>query len=135
VSMVPNLLPILVVLGVMGATGIRIDFFTMLTGSVAIGLAVDDTIHFLHNFYREFDVTGDAREAVRRTLETTGQALLTTSVVLSIGFGVFMLASMPTLQLFGMITVMAILLAFTADIVVAPALVTLVTRHRQRRAA
>ncbi len=132
VSMVPNLMPIIVVLGLMGWTGIRIDIFTMLTGSVAIGLAVDDTIHFLHNFYREFDRTGDARGSVRRTLETTGQALLTTSIVLSLGFGTFLLASMPTLQLFGAVTALAIILAFLADILVAPALVTLATRHRRR---
>ncbi len=132
VSMVPNLMPIIVVLGLMGGLGIRIDIFTMLTGSVAIGLAVDDTIHFLHNFYREFERSGDARTSVRRTLETTGQALFTTSVVLSLGFGVFLLASMPTLRIFGAVTALAIVLAFLADIIVAPALVTLATRHRQR---
>ena len=96
-SMVPNLAPILMVVGVMGWLDIPFDVFTVMTGSVAIGLAVDDTIHFLHGFYREFERTGDTRGSVRRTLETTGEALLTTSVVLAIGFSVFLFATMPSL--------------------------------------
>ena len=130
-SMVPNLAPFALVLGWMGWFGIKIDTFTMLTGSVAIGLAVDDTIHVFHNFYREFEQTGDTRASVRRTLETTGQALLTTSIVLSLGFSVFLLATMPSLRIFGGVTAAAIVLAFLADILIAPALLTLATRNRQ----
>ena len=51
-SMIPNLAPILLMLGVIGATNIPMDLFTMMVGSIAIGLAVDDTIHFMHNFRR-----------------------------------------------------------------------------------
>ena len=130
-SMVPNLAPFALVLGLMGWMGIKLDSFTMLTGSVAIGLAVDDTIHFFHSFYREFGETGDTRQSVRNTLLTTGEALLTTSIVLSLGFGVFLFATMPTLRIFGGITALAIVLAFIADVLVAPALVTLATRNRQ----
>jgi predicted RND superfamily exporter protein len=131
-SMVPNLSPIVVVVGLMGWLDVPFDVFTILSGSVAIGLAVDDTIHFLHGFYREFERTGDTRASIARTLETTGEALLTTTVVLSIGFSVFVFATMPTLQTFGIITTLAIALAFVADVLVAPALVTVATRHRQR---
>jgi predicted RND superfamily exporter protein len=129
-SMVPNLAPIIIVIGLMGWLRVPFDVFTMMTGSVAIGLAVDDTIHFLHSFYREFERTRNTRASVRHTLETTGQALLTTSIVLGVGFGVFLFASMPSLVTFGLATTLAIVLAFLADIVVAPALVTLATRHR-----
>ena len=131
-SMVPNLAPMIVVMGLMGAFDVPFDVFTIMTGSVAIGLAVDDTIHFLHGFYREFERTGDTRGSIARTLETTGEALLTTSLVLAIGFSVFLFATMPTLQTFGLITTLAILLAFLADILVAPALVTVATRHRTK---
>jgi uncharacterized protein len=131
-SMVPNLAPIIGVMGLMGWFDIPFDVFTIMTGSVAIGLAVDDTIHFLHGFYREFERTGDTRASIAHTLETTGEALLTTSIVLSIGFSVFMFATMPNLQTFGLITTLAIIFAFVADILIAPALVTIATRHRQR---
>lgn len=129
-SMVPNLAPIVIVVGIMGWFDIRFDVFTIMTGSIAIGLAVDDTIHFMHAFYREFERTHDTRASVRTTLETTGHALLTTSLVLSVGFSVFLFATMPTLRTFGFITTLAIILAFLADVLIAPALVTLATRHR-----
>ena len=82
VSMVPNLTPIVLTMGIMGWLGISIDMFTMMIGSIAMGLAVDDTIHFIHGFRRDYAKLGDARAAVRETLETTGRALLVTSTVL-----------------------------------------------------
>ena len=97
VSMVPNLTPIFLTLGLMGWFGLTIDMFTMMIGSIAIGLAVDDTIHFIHGFRRDFERLGDARLAVRETLQTTGRALLVTSVVLSSGFLVFALSEMRNL--------------------------------------
>lgn len=132
-SMVPNLLPIIIVISVFGWLEEPLEIFATMTASIAIGLAVDDTIHFFHAFYREFAATGDTRLSVRRTLESTGRALLTTTIVLSIGFSVFMFSSILPLQLFGLATTSAILLAFLADILIAPALVTLATRNRQRQ--
>jgi predicted RND superfamily exporter protein len=82
-------------------------------------------------FYQRL-IVGDGGRHTAITLETTGQALLTTSIVLSLGFSVFLFATMPNLQLFGGATAIAIILAFLADIVVARALVTLATRNRQR---
>ena len=83
ISMIPNLTPILFTLGFMGFSGLKLDLFTLLIGSIALGLAVDDTIHFMHNFRRYSDETGDVRQSVSKTLETTGQAMLFTSIVLS----------------------------------------------------
>jgi predicted RND superfamily exporter protein len=82
-SMVPNLLPLFLVAGMMGFFKIPLDFSSMLTGSIAIGLVVDDTIHFMHNFRRYFEQSGDVVEAVHQTMLTTGRAMLVTSVVLS----------------------------------------------------
>jgi predicted RND superfamily exporter protein len=130
VSMVPNLAPIFCVLGWMGWTGIGLDAFTILVGSIAIGIAVDDTVHFLHGFYREFDRTGDARESVRRVLSTTGEALVTTTLVLCCGFLVYSFATMRNLALFGQLSALTLGLALMAEVVVTPALVALVTRGR-----
>ena len=122
ISMVPNLTPIISVVGLMGLASIQFDLFTMLIASIAIGLAVDDTIHFMYNFRKYYEQTGDVREAVQRTLQTAGRAMLTTSVVLSIGFFIFTLASMNNLFNFGLLTGTAILLALLADLILAPAL-------------
>jgi predicted RND superfamily exporter protein len=132
-SMIPNLTPILITLGVMGWFDFPLDGFTLLIGSVAIGLAVDDTIHFMHNFRRYYDRMGDAREAVHETLQTTGQALLFTTLVLCTGFFIFMLGSMRSTFNFGFLTGFALAIALLANVTLAPALMTLVTRRSERR--
>lgn len=124
-AMLPNLAPIAVTMGFMWWAGIPLNMFTMLVGSIAIGLAVDDTVHFMHNFRRYYAQTGDVRTAVHRTLHTTGRAMLVTSVVLAIGFYIFMFASMNNVIQFGFLVGTAILLALLADFLLAPALMVL----------
>jgi hydrophobe/amphiphile efflux-3 (HAE3) family protein len=128
-SMVVNLSPILVTLGLfMGFNGIPLDVFTLMIGSIALGLAVDDTIHFFHNFRRYFAETTDARKAVRQTLLSTGRAMLFTTLVLVTGFWLFMLATMNNVFYFGLLTGVALILALLSDFLLAPALLTLVIR-------
>jgi predicted RND superfamily exporter protein len=127
-SMIPNLAPILLMLGVIGATPIKMDLFTMMVASIAIGLAVDDTIHFMHNFRRYYEQSGDPKQAVSETLHTTGRAMLVTTIVLSTGFLIFVFASMHNLIAFGLLTAFTILMALAADYLVAPALMVLVNR-------
>jgi uncharacterized protein len=130
-SMIPNILPILVVMAIMVPARMPLDMFTMLVGSIAIGLAVDDTIHFVHNFRRYHQQCGDPQEAVRRTLATTGRAMLTTSIVLSIGFFVYMFATMSNMFNFGLLVGLAIVIALLADFFLAPALMVMITRHEK----
>ncbi len=134
-SMIPNLAPILLTLGIMGWVGLRLDLFTLLIGSIAIGIAVDDTIHFMHNFRRYYESSGDVQSAVRQTLSSTGQAMLFTSLVLATGFFLYTLASMENLFFFGLLTGFTIIMAFLADVFLAPALLALVARPREARAA
>lgn len=133
-SMLPNLTPIIVVLGLMGWVGIPLDMFTMLIGSIAIGIAVDDTVHFVYNFRRYFSQHGDAALAIRHTLQTTGRAMLTTTVVLSLGFFIFMFAAMNNLYYFGLLTGLTLILALAADFIMAPALFLLIAAKEQGRA-
>jgi predicted RND superfamily exporter protein len=130
-SMIPNLIPILLMLGVIGATPITMDLFTMMVASIAIGLAVDDTIHFMHNFRRYYEQTGDPKLAVQQTLLTTGRAMLVTTIVLSSGFFIFVFATMNNLLNFGILTSFTILMALVADYLVAPALMVLVNRPKK----
>ena len=124
-SMIPNIYPIIFTLGMMGWIGIPLDMFTLLIGSIAIGLAVDDTIHFFHNFRKYHLETGSVKQAIEHTLATAGRAMLITSMVLTIGFLLFLFASLNNLTNFGLLTAFTIVMAFLSDILLAPALVTL----------
>ena len=121
-SMVPNVLPIAITLGVMGVFGIDLDLFTMLIGSIALGLAVDDTVHLSHAFRRGWEEHGDLERAVSEGLETTGSAILTSSVVLCLGFATFGFSSMSNLVAFGGLTALSIGLALLIDVVFLPPL-------------
>jgi predicted RND superfamily exporter protein len=128
ISMIPSLSPILITLGLMGWFEFTLDGFTLLIGSVAIGLAVDDTIHFTHNFRRYHERSGDARQAIRETLQTTGQALLFTTLVLCASF-------LRSTFNFGILTGFALAVAFLANVTLGPALMTLITSRGQRQLA
>ncbi len=130
VSMVPNLIPIAMTLALMTLMDITLDMFTLMIGCIAIGLAVDDTIHLISGFRRYLAETRDPMRAVERALETTGRALLFTSVVLTCGFLVFVLSSMGNLRDFGVLTAFAVGSAFVLDITATPALLMLVTRRQ-----
>lgn len=125
IAMIPNICPILITMGIMGWFSIPLDMFTMLVASIAIGLAVDDTIHFVYNFKKYYEEEENVERAVAQTLHTAGRAMLTTSIVLSIGFFLFMLASMHNIFYFGMLVGLAIIIALLADFILAPALMAL----------
>jgi len=131
VSMVPNLIPVVSVLGVMGWLGKPIDSTTMMVGAMVIGISVDDTIHFMHKFHGYFEESRDLEHAVSETMRTTGSALLFTSLVLAMGFSVFGLGEMSNTRIFGLLLVFASLVAFLADLLVAPALLAVVERWRR----
>ncbi len=128
VSMIPNLFPIILMLGIMGWYSIPMDLFCMMVGSIAIGLAVDDTIHFMHNFRRYYEEGGDPEKAVYKTLHTTGRAMLVTTCVLSIGFFTFMFSEMNNLYNFGFLTGFTLVMALISDYFVAPALMILLNK-------
>lgn len=125
VSMIPNLSPIVLTLGLMGWLGIPLDLFTMLIGSIAIGLAVDDTIHFMHNYRRYHHDTGSVEIAVRETLLGTGRAMVVTTIVLSLGFIIYLMSTLTNLINFGWLVALTIMLALLADLFLAPALMAI----------
>jgi len=131
-SMIPNLLPIVMVIGIMGGCGIPLDMVSLMIGSIAIGLAVDDTVHFIYNFLKYVDRTNDSHEALRQTFLSTGRAMLITTLVLSSGFFVVMFSTLIVMKGFGFFTGLCILLALLSDFVTAPAIMVLVTKSRQK---
>lgn len=129
--MLPNLAPIVITLGVMGATGINLTTATLLVGSIAMGLVVDDTIHFMHNFQRYFQQTGSVEKAVDATLASTGLAITITTLVLTAAFLVFVFNTMLEWVHFGLVASCCIFLALWADITLAPALLSLTQQSHQ----
>jgi hypothetical protein len=122
VSMIPNLLPITITMGLMGWMDIPLDLNSLMIGSIAMGVVVDDTVHFMYNFQKYYDKSHDPAYAIRQTLTGTGRALLITSLVLSTGFFILMTASLNHLVRFGLFTGITILFALVADFLLAPAL-------------
>ncbi|PIP36738.1 MAG: hypothetical protein COS92_09185 [Desulfobacterales bacterium CG07_land_8_20_14_0_80_52_14] len=90
ISIVPNLFPIVVNFGVMGWLGIKLSAATSLIASIAIGLAVDDTIHYLVCFNREFKKCLNDETALREALNRVGLSMVFTSIIISSGFSVLM---------------------------------------------
>lgn len=123
ICLIPNFAPIIIIMGIMGWLGISLDMFSMMVGSVAIGIVVDDTIHFVYNFKRYFQESGDLQWAIHQTIKTSGKAMLITSVVLSLGFFVYLMAVMNNLFYFGLLTGITVLLALLADFIFLPALI------------
>lgn len=132
VGMIPNFFPILVVLGIMGFAGIPISLFTVMLGGIALGLAVDDTVHFLHNFRRNFDRTHNVIVSVTDTMEGTGRALFFTTVSLSIGFLAFLTTDMNVLRSFGLLTGLTMVIALLSDLTITPALMTALYRAQEQ---
>ncbi|WP_127559897.1 efflux RND transporter permease subunit [Saccharospirillum alexandrii] len=122
VAMLPNLAPILVVMGLMKVLGIPLDLFTMLVATVAIGITVDNTVHFAHHFRTAFAETGDAEQAVDIAFDNAGPALLTTAVVLTVGFYVFLFSDVSSIFHFGLLSGTAFLLAALSNFTLTPVL-------------
>jgi hypothetical protein len=129
-SMIPNLIPVVGCLALMGWVGIRLDGSTLLVGAIVLGLAVDDTIHFMHKFSQYFEETGDAEAAIVETLRTTGLAMLYTSITIALGFASFGFAHMVNAQAIGLLVAFAAIVALVADVLVAPAMMALIHGRR-----
>ncbi len=121
VAMLPNVFPITIVLGFMGYAGIALDLGTAMIGSVCMGIAVDDTIHFLTRYRRWLRAHGREAEAIRSTLDEVGRPIVTTSVALALGFMVFAFSGFGPHQNFGLLSAFTLGAALLGDLVLLPA--------------
>ena len=121
-TMVPNLAPVVITLGLMGWLGISLDYVKLLIGCVAIGLAVDDTVHLTIRYHHEFLLRKSYTEALAVAFKGVGRALFITSVVLVAGFLVNVFSVMQTLVDFGLLVAFTIAVALLADFFLLPAL-------------
>ena len=121
--MIPNVLPVLLTVGVMGAMSISLNFATVMITSIAIGIAVDNTIHFLVRYRRELRTDPDRGKAVENTIMHSGRAMVFTSVAMAAGCGIFILSDFEPNRCFGFLMAFTMLTALLADLLVLPYLI------------
>lgn len=122
-SLIPNLLPILILVGLMGVLDIGINIGTAVIFTIAFGIAVDDTIHFIARLRVELGKHGDLNKAMKVTFISTGRAMLITSVVLVLGFGVFVFSGFYSTMQMGLLVSFTLIVAFVSDLVLLPCLI------------
>lgn len=133
-AIVPNVLVTATVFGIMGWFGIPLDLMTITIAAVALGIAVDDTIHYVHRFLEE-SRSSDAADAVRRTHTSVGFAVLYTTIIIVAGFASLVFSDFVPSTLFGLLTGVALGGAFLFDMTVLPVLLARFARSRQGSSA
>jgi predicted RND superfamily exporter protein len=122
-SLIPNSLPILITFGIWAVTVNMVGMAAATVTSTSLGIVVDDTVHFLSKYlYARRDKGMTKRNAIRYAFNTVGSALVSTTIVLSVGFGVLAFSAFKINQEMGMLTSIAIVVAFVFDFTVLPAL-------------
>ena len=122
VSMIPNVLPVVLIFGAMGHMGTLVDLGTMMTASVALGVAVDDTIHFLTWFRRAIREGMERREAIRDAYGRVALAMTQTTLISGLGLSVFALSTFTPTQRFGIMMLTLLVAALYGDLILLPAL-------------
>lgn len=119
IFMVPNMIPILLVLGMMGYVGVELNLSTMMIGSIAIGLAVDNTIHIFAHFPKAIAHTaGDIEKATRETIGTVGRASISAAIALCGGFLVLTLSEFYPNFWFGTLSAFTLIVALVSDLTI-----------------
>ena len=125
IALFPNLFSAGAVLGVMGWLNIPLDMMTITIAAISIGIAVDDTIHYIYRFREEIKTDSDYYKTLHRCHNTIGHAMYYTSVTIIIGFSILILSNFwPTIY-FGLFTSMAMLIALIASLTLLPLLLVL----------
>ena len=127
IAIIPNLFPIIINFGIMGWLGIELSMVTSLIASIAIGLAVDDTIHYLARYNHEFRKDLDDERATRDTLYHVGRPITFTTITICVGFSVLIFSSFKPTAIFGVLMVITSLSALIGDLILLPSLI----RHVQ----
>jgi len=125
ISIIPNLISAGMVLGLMGWLKIPLDIMTITIAAITIGIAVDDTIHYVHRFNEELIIDGDYLATMHRCHDSVGRAMYYTSITIIVGFSILTLSNfIPTIY-FGLFTSLAMLIAMFANLTLLPLLLIL----------
>ncbi len=122
IAMLPNVLPILTFFGVMGWVGIELNIGTSIIAAIAIGMAVDSTIHYVAKFNSDIKESGDQESAIKSALATVGRPIVYTSLALACGFIGVCFSTFVPLQNFGFLSAVTLAIAAVSNLVFLPAL-------------
>ncbi len=122
IAMVPNVFPLFVFFGLMGATGAELNFGTNIIAAIALGVAVDDTIHIMMRLSKAIRSTADQEQALLETLSTVGKPALYASLVLCLGFFGLCFSTFVPIREFGFLSAITILVGLVGEISLLPAL-------------
>lgn len=131
-AMIPNLVPLGIVFGILGWTGFPVDIGMMMTGSIALGISIDGTFHFLVRYLEQWDAGKSSGHAVRIALLTTGGPIFESIVVSSIGMLALTLSSFGPTGRFGLLMASLLMATLAGDLLLLPAILAL---RRGRKAA
>ncbi|MCG6881969.1 MAG: MMPL family transporter [Deltaproteobacteria bacterium] len=121
-AIIPNLFPIVISFGFMGWFGIELSVATSLIASIAIGLAVDDTIHYLVRYNEEFKKDLDKDRALRDTLYQVGRPIIFTTLAISLGFSILIFSHFEPTAVFGLLMVVTMLAALAGALLILPSI-------------
>lgn len=130
IALIPNIIATLFILGVMGLLGIPLDLMTITIAAIAMGIAVDDTIHFVHH-YRHQQASGE-KSPLLNTFNSVGYALLYSSLIISVGFSVLGFSDFVPSMLFGLLTALAMIIALVTDLTLLPVLLQRFTGNERK---
>ena len=125
IALVPNMLAALVVLGGMGLMGIPLDMMTITIAAIAVGIGVDDAIHYIYRFREEFAVDRNYIATMHRAHASIGRAMYYTSVTVIVGFSILALSKFIPSIYFGLLTGLAMLAAIISSLTLLPQLMIL----------
>ena len=126
VSIIPNVLPLIFAGGIMGFMGIELRPATAMTFSIALGIAVDDTIHFLSRFRSEFKLSNSHQKATSVTILTTGRAIISTTFTLAMGFIVLVFSNFKPNTEFGILSTIILIVALVSSLLLLPSLINII---------
>ena len=122
-GLAPNILAAGLVLGVMGLAGIPLDIMTITIAAIVVGMGVDNCIHYIHRFRKEFAVDQNYRDAMYRSHASIGRAMYYTTLTVVVGFSMLTLSNFTPSIYFGVLTVMAMLAAVMGALLLLPKLI------------
>lgn len=122
VSLIPNIFPLILGSGVLVILGKNLDMGSVVVGAICIGIAIDDTIHFLSGYFENKKKFESNEEAITETLNSTGRALVSTTLILVAGFSTFLLSKFTPNFNLGLMTSIILMLALLLDLLLLPAL-------------
>ena len=126
IGVVPNFIAAFFILGIIGLLGIPLDMMTITIAAITIGIAVDNSIHYIYRFKEEFKDLKDYNKTVNLCHSTVGKAILNTSITIVFGFSILILSKfIPTIY-FGVFTGIAMLLAMISVLTLLPSLILLI---------